>query len=79
MKKPQITNEESVPSDGKDAEGEKMIDELGKKRCGQEAGQGASGAWRRADAQANAGQLIRAAKRRRSETRSTKGRIAVFS
>ena len=73
MKKPQITNEESVPSDGKDAEGEKMIDELGKKLDKVPPARGAEPMPK------HAGQLIRAAKRRRSETRSTKGRIAVFS
>ena len=31
---PEITNEDSVPSDGKDPVGEKMIDELGKSDAG---------------------------------------------
>ncbi|MET0542652.1 MAG: hypothetical protein ABWZ88_12935 [Variovorax sp.] len=29
---PEITQEESVPSDGKDAKGEKMMEELGRER-----------------------------------------------
>jgi len=29
---PEITQEESIPSDGKDREGEKMMEELGRER-----------------------------------------------
>jgi hypothetical protein len=36
---PEITNEESVPSDGKDPEGEDMIDELGKSDAGKKLDQ----------------------------------------
>ena len=37
---PEITQEESVPSDGKDKKGEQMIEELGRERRQQEQDRG---------------------------------------
>lgn len=40
---PEITQEDSVPSDGKDRVGEKMMEQLGRERRGEQAKEGKEG------------------------------------
>ena len=40
---PEITQEESVPSDGKDVEGEELMKEVGNKKLDQQPGQEKTG------------------------------------